>query len=459
MTQPLTRLVGEFIARNSFERIPADAVALARHGFTDYAAVNILGRDTPIARLLKSMATVGRNGEARLSFTRERTASLSAALINGAAGHALDYDDIGIGAHPAHPTVVLAPAILAEAEALELSGRAMLAAYITGYEVWGELAKRDRTPHHVKGWHPTATFGAIASAAAVANLRGLDAGRAAAAVAIAASQAGGIVANYGTMTKPFHAGRANHVGVLSARLAEAGMTAAPDALENAKGFLRAISPKGEVDLETPPTLGKEWWILRHGPGFKLYPLCYGNHRAISGMLALREEHGFTGADIDAIELEMGPVQLVSLVNHDPKTGLEAKFSAEFAMAMVALTGRASLAELTDAFVLRRDVRDLMARVKLIANPAADPESHDGQPKDRLSVRLKNGTQLDRKLDHPRGHPSRPITPAELWGKFSDCVQDALSPDAARRMFDSLQSLEKLVSVAALPVVEAAEVRA
>jgi 2-methylcitrate dehydratase PrpD len=459
MTQPLTRRVGEFIAQNSFDKIPAAAIALARHGFTDYAAVNILGRDTPIARLLKSMAVVGRQGEARLCFTRDRSDALSAALINGAAGHALDYDDIGIGAHPAHPTVVLAPAIIAEAEALELPGRAMLAAYVTGYEVWGELAKRDRTPHHVKGWHPTATFGAIASAAAVANLRGLDAGKAANAVAIAASQAGGIVANYGTMTKPFHAGRSNHVGVFSARLAEAGMTAAPDALENAKGFLRAISPGGEVDLDTPPSLGKEWWILRHGPGFKLYPLCYGNHRAISGMLALREEHGFSGEDVAAIELEMGPVQLVSLVNHDPKTGLEAKFSAEFAMAMVALTGRASLAELTDAFVMRRDVRDLMGRVKLVSNPATDAETHDGQPKDRLSVQLKTGKRLDKKLDHPRGHPSRPITQAELWGKFSDCVRDGLSRDAAQKMFEQMQSLEKLGLVADLPVVEAAEVRA
>jgi 2-methylcitrate dehydratase PrpD len=459
MTQPLTKLVGAFIASVEFDAMPQAAVALARHGITDFAGVNILGRNEPIARLLKSMAAIEpRGGEARICFTRAGTSAVSAALINGAAGHALDYDDIGIGVHPAHPSAVLAPAILAEGEALNLPGRAMLAAYIVGYEVWGELARRDRTPHHVKGWHPTGTFGCIAAAAAAAKLRRLDARQAAHAIGIAASQAGGIVANYGTMTKPFHAGRAAQVGVLSARLAEAGMTAANDSLENPKGFLHAVSPKGEVDLESAPILG-QWWIIRHGPGFKLYPLCYGNHRAISGMLALIAERPFAAADVEEIVLEMGPVQLVSLVNHDPKTGLEGKFSAEFAMAQVVLTRRAALAELTDAFVMRPDVRAMMARVHIKVDPAADPADPDAQPKDRLIVRLKDGTRLERRLDHPRGHPERPISAEELWEKFADCVRSGLSPEGARLLFDKLQHLDRLQSLSELPLVEAAEAHA
>jgi 2-methylcitrate dehydratase PrpD len=452
---PLTRRVGEFIAGMDFPALPQAAVATARNGLTDLAAVTILGRDMPVVRLLKSMATtLRRGGEARLCFATDGASAVEAALINGAAGHALDYDDIGIGVHPAHPSVVLGSAVLSEGEAMGASGRAVIAAYVTGYEVWVELARRDRTPHHVKGSHPTATFGAVAAAAACGRLRGLDARRAGNAVAIAASQAGGIVANYGSMTKPFHAGRAAQVGVYSARLAAAGMTAAADALENPKGFLHAVSPKGEVDVESPPEFGRTWWILRHGLGFKLYPMCYGTHRSLDGMLALLREHDFAAADVAEIEVEMGPVQLVSLVNHDPTTGLEGKFSEEFAMAMAVIAQRATLAEVSDEFVARPDVRALMQKVRITIVEGADTAGPGGSPLDRIIVTLRNGRRLERRLEHPRGHPQRPMGADVLWAKFADCVRGALEENAARRLFDRLQSLDRMESFAELPRIEA-----
>lgn len=452
---PLTQLVGEFIAGMSYAKLPPDAVATARNGLTDLAAVTILGRDMPVVRVLKSMATtLRRGGEACVCFTTEGASAVEAALISGAAGHALDYDDIGIGVHPAHPSVVLGSAVLAEGEALGRSGRDVLAAYVTGYEVWVELGRRDRVPQHVKGWHPTGTFGAIAAAAACARLRGLDARRAANAVAIAASQAGGIVANYGSMTKPFHAGRAAQVGVYSARLAAAGMTASADTLENRKGFLQAVSPKGEVDVDSPPEFGRTWWILRHGLGFKLYPMCYGTHRALDGMLGLVREHDFAAADVAEIEVEMGPVQLVSLVNHDPRTGLEGKFSAEFAMAMAVIARRATLADVCDDFVQRADVRALMQKVRITIVEGADTAGPDGSPRDRIIVTLKDGRRLERWLDYPRGHPLRPVGADVLWTKFSDCVRGALGANDARRLFDRLQSLERMEAFAELPRVEA-----
>jgi 2-methylcitrate dehydratase PrpD len=402
------------------------------------------------------MATVRpRGGEARICFGTEGASAVEAALVNGAAAHALDYDDVGIGVHPAHPSAALGPAVLAEGEALGLSGRDVLAAYVTGYEVWVELGRRDRTPHHVKGWHPTATFGAVAAAAAAARLHGLDARRAAHAVAIAASQAGGIVANFGSMTKPFHAGRAAQVGVLSARLAAAGMTAAADALESPKGFLHAISPQGEVDLDAAPEFGRSWWILRHGLGFKLYPMCYGTHRALDGMLALVREHEIAAADVAGIEIVMGPVQLVTLVNHDPKTGLEGKFSAEFALAIAVIARRAGVAEVSDEFVQRADVRALMRKVRITVDPKADPVGPDDAPRDRIVVTLGDGRRLERALDFPRGHARRPVGPEVLWEKFSDCVRGALAPAAARHLFERLQALDRMESFADLPRIEAA----
>jgi 2-methylcitrate dehydratase PrpD len=449
--QALTRLVGEFVERMDYAALPGDAVAAAKNGITDLAAVTILGRDTPIARLLRSMGHVTpKGGEARLAFGHDGAGAVEAALVNGAAGHALDYDDIGIGVHPAHPSVVLGTAVLAEGEALGRPGSAIVAAYVTGYEVWVELGRRLAKPPHVKGWHPTATFGAVAAAAAAAKLRRLDARRASHAVAIAASQAGGLVANYGSMTKPFHAGRAAQVGVLSARLAEGGMTGAGNALESPKGFLHAVSPDGGVDVETPPEFGRNWWLLKHGLGFKLYPMCYGTHRALDGMLDLLGERDVAPNAIERIEVEMGPVQLISLVNHDPKTGLEGKFSLEFAMAMAAIARRATLAEVTDAFVMRDDVRAMMKRVAIRVSESADPVGPDDPPRDRLTLTLKDGSRLERKLDFPRGHPSKPISAEALWRKFADCVKGALPDRDAQRLFERLQSLERLESFAELP---------
>src|SRR5919206_1758780 len=192
-------------------------------------------------------------GPASLYFSGESAAAPEAAWINGAAGHALDYDDVGCRGHV---STVLVPAIIAEAETLGLGGREMFSAYIAGYETWAELSRRDPGHHHRKGWHPTGIFGAIGAGAACANLRRLSPEQTVAAIALSASQAGGVMANFGTMTKPFHAGRAAHAGLVSARLAELGFTAATDALEHPQGFLSAGSPEGKADRESAAASGK-----------------------------------------------------------------------------------------------------------------------------------------------------------------------------------------------------------
>ncbi len=450
---PLTKSIGEFIAGMRFEAVPGDVLPMIRNGFADYAGAVILGRDTPIARLMKSVSSLSpQGGEARVCFSHEGAAAGEAALINGAAGHALDYDDVGLAAHPAHPTVVLASAILAEGEALGASGRDMIAAYVTGYEVWGELAIRDETPHHVKGWHPTGTFGAIAAGAACARLRDLDAGEAAHAIGIAASQAGGIVANYGSMTKPFHAGRAAQSGVTAARLAGVGMTASADVIENDKGFLKAVSPDGKVDLESSPGWGETWWIRQHGLGFKLYPVCYGSQRAIDGMLAMLAETPFQADEVERVTLQMGEKQIVSLVNHDPQTGLDGKFSGEFAMATAIIAGRVSLAEVTDEFIGRADVRALMGKVAMETDHVRDPKKTGAQPDDYLIVELKDGRRLERSLTYPLGHPSRPVGADILWSKFVDCTRGALPEATARALFDKFQGLDDLESLGELPLI-------
>ena len=220
MSTGLTAGIADFIANIRFEDIPDEAIEIVRTGFTDCVAVMIAGAEEPVARIVGSVVPLqGGNGEARICLSSERAAAPDAALISGTAAHALDYDDVAMDAHPSSPLVTT---LLTEGEALGAGGRELVTAYVAGYEVWADLAYRDQSPHHAKGWHPTAIFGVIATAAAAAVLHRLSPEQIRCALGIAASHAGGLTANFGTMTKPFHVGRAAQSGIMAARLAKAG---------------------------------------------------------------------------------------------------------------------------------------------------------------------------------------------------------------------------------------------
>ncbi|MGH8699539.1 MAG: MmgE/PrpD family protein, partial [Burkholderiales bacterium] len=327
-----------------------------------------------------------------------------AALANGTAGHALDYDDVAL---EGHPSVVLVPAILAEGERLGASGRDLITAYVAGYETWGELLDRDEDQHHGKGWHPTAVFGTVAAAAAAARLARLDPARTANALGIAASMAGGLVANFGSMTKPFQAGRAAQSGILAARLAGRGMTASPDALEHPSGFLRAFSPAGRVRVDGELAAGRDWHIVRQGLNVKRYPVCYALHRAIDGMLAIRSR--VPSERVAEVEVTLGRTQMVPLREHRPRTGLEAKFSAEFAMASALVAGRVGMGELTNEFVNQAAVQALFPKVRVTPVDETDPEDPLFAPADRVRVKLADGSTVEgESVRYALGHARNPI---------------------------------------------------
>ena len=447
----LTEALAKFIVSLTFEQIPSDIVPRVCNGFTDYAAVTMLSRNDEVTRILRQtiVPNAGISGEARLCFTAARAGAPEAALVSGTASHAQDYDDVGlVGIQPTHPSAAIAPAIFAEAEALGRSGRDMLTAYVAAFEIWGDLAARQKDAIHMKGWHPTGTFGSIAAAAACAHLRRLDVEQTANALGLAATMASGFIANFGSMAKPFHAGRAAQNGVLAARLADAGMTASADALESPVGFLKAIAPKGEVDLESPPRFGEHWYLTSHGLGFKLFPMCYGAHRALDGIFALLKDHPFKAEEVERVEVHATRLQYANLVHTDPHTGLDAKFSMEFAMAAPILTGRVTRAEFTDDFVQQPEVRDLLRRVERVY---LDEPPQGEKPRDCIRVFLRGGVEREQALRVPMGHADRPPSTDALWMKFSDCVEDALSPEDAQRMFSQLQSLQDLADFGDLPV--------
>ncbi|MCW8086873.1 MmgE/PrpD family protein [Sabulicella glaciei] len=441
----LTEAIGTYVA-SAPTAPPEDLLPLLRSAFIDTLGTMIAGRDEPAVALLREhLAERGASAaEASVLLGAERAHSADAALLNGTAAHALDYDDVALGGHP---STVLVPAILAEAQRIGANGARAMAAYLVGYEVWGELIAREPDPLHEKGWHPTAVFGTVGAAAALAALHGMDAARAAQAVALAGSMAGGLVANFGSMTKPLHAGRAAASAVEAVRLAARGFSASPDAMEHRAGFLAALSPKGRVDREAPATLGGALRIREVGLNVKRYPMCYATHRTIDGVLDLVSRHDLQPEEVASVEASIGETQAAMLRNHAPRTGLEAKFSLEFAVASAVVARNVGLGELTDGFVARPEVRAIFPKVRIATRDTRCPLEPAFAETDRVVLRTTKGEVLDSgEIRFPRGAALNPMEEAELHAKFADCTRGWNGGSA---LLDQLSRLETLPGLAAL----------
>ena len=445
MTVALTAELGKFIAGLRYEDIPEDALPTIHTGFADCVGVMVAGAREPAPQLLKAMLSQT-SREATVLFGEGRASALDAAWINGTAAHALDFDDVALRGHP---SAVLVPAILAEAEAIGAPGKRMVTAYAAGYETWAELVRRDRDPQHSKGWHPTGIFGSIAAAAACASLRGLDAQKAACAIALGASQSAGLTSNFGTMAKPFHAGRAAHAGVASARLAEMGFTAATDALEHPPGFLAAVSHASRLDVESPVQAGVDWRLSRDRLSIKKYPLCFCTHRALDGMLDLVRANTVAPGNVNRITVSISRRSATVLRNHAPQNGLEAKFSMEFAMACAVVARCVGFAELADDFVCRADIQALMKRVVVTPDDREDEAGYAIH--DQVMIQTTDGRTLDSgQLTKVRGGPDLPLQGDDLWQKFEGCLEAGAADLPARELFDKLMALDHLAHVSELP---------
>lgn len=445
----LTAELAAFAAHPSLDQLPARAIEIVQSGFADTVATMLAGRDEPVVRIARRFVAARQSaaGEASLLLGADRAAAADAALVNGAAGHALDFDDVALGGHP---STVLVPAVLAEGERLDASGADAVRAYLVGYEVWAELFLREPDAYHLKGWHPTAVLGTVGAAAAAAHLNRLDQDQCRHAIAIAASMASGLVANFGTMTKPLHAGRAAAAGIEAARLAAAGLTAAPDAIEHHAGYLAALSPKGRADRESPASkLGRELRILDYGVSIKKYPACYATHRVIDGVLDLARGNRVRPEDVEEVRARVGVAQASMLRNHAPTTGLEAKFSLEFAIASALVAGRVGLGELTDDFVARPAVRELMPKVRIATDDSQCPIEPIFALTDRVQLVLRDGRTLDSgDIRFARGNAMAPLPEPELRAKFLDCAGRVPGLDAAA-LYARLADLRRLPRLRAL----------
>jgi len=439
-----TREIAAWVAGASLQAMPAEVVERARAGVIDTIGVILAGTVEPVTRIAAGL--VAEEGGAPVAAqlgTTLRTTPESAALLNGISGHALDYDDVSASL-TGHPSVVVVPAALAMAELTGSDGAAFLQGYVVGVEVMAKMGLAIGPAHYCAGWHATSTLGTVGAAAAASRVLGLDAVRTAHALAVAVSESSGSRRNFGTMTKPYHAGHAARCGVAAARLASRGMTGDLTAIEAPLGLFALLSYGEGRPAAIAPALGRPYDLASAGLSVKKYPCCFATHRAADAVLDLRAEHGLTDPDqVEAVRVTVAPGGVAPLIHDRPATGLEAKFSMQYVLAAALLDGRVGLDAFEDAAVRRPAAQALLPRVTVHEDPTiaagANPieEGHVD-----VEVRLRAGATLTRRVVHPRGSPRDPLRPADLAAKFLDCADAALEPEEAEAALTRLLAVER-----------------
>ncbi len=419
MSISLTQGLGHFAARPPFEQVPDDIVEILRNAFIDTVACMFSGRDQAVTQAALTLARRrGSAGEARVLLSEERLGVMDAAFVSAVSAHSLDYDDMALNGHP---SVVLVPALLAYGELMGVTDQALMRAYLVGYEVWAELVSREPDSLHNKGWHPTGVIGTVAVAAAIANLQGLGPASASHALGIAASLSSGLMGNFGSMTKPLHAGWAASHGVEAAQLALMGVTASADVLESSTGLLAALSPHSKADRSewSKPDMLR---IRRSGLSIKKYPVCYAAHRIIDGVLDLKKQFNFSAGQIKKFIPTLSDVTARVLHSHRPSTALEAKFSIEFACAMAALEGAVGLPQVTDEHVMRAELKNLLTKVNTRTVAPGCPVESGFALHDQIQIELEDGTVLDSgPIRFARGHVNLPLARTDIVAKWQGCL--------------------------------------
>lgn len=441
----LAERVSEFVTGNDFDKLPPDVVKAAKAVFLDCVGVALAGSGEEGARICGALAQQeSRAAEATVIGQGFRTSATLAALCNGTSAHALDFDHSYL---MGQPTAGLIPAVLTLGEATGASGRDVLAAYVAGFEVVSRLARSMPQLSTHGHWHATSSFGTVGAAACCARLAGLDPGATRNALGIAASMASGMVWNFATMTKPLHSGLAAQNGVLAARLAGQGFTSSPAALEEGKGLLDCFGRGLDCDAAPFESLGRTFDLTGIGISVKPYPCGGLTHAAVDAVLELRQE-GLLPDQVDSMRVGVTSQVFDRIMNALPANGIESKFSMPYILARALVDGALVLDTFTDEAAADPGIRGI-AETIVMELDAGLVETADGARPADVTVRLKDGGEVRRRVDHSRGRPEKPLTPVELRQKFDTCAARALDPEQSRQVADLIDGLEGLENVRGL----------
>jgi 2-methylcitrate dehydratase PrpD len=437
-------LTGQIAARAAsvrFADLPPEVVEVARQCVLDWLGVTLAGSVEDTARILRDELVDAAGGDRGVTVIGSalRLPAADAALANGAASHALDFDDVN-PAMIGHPSVPILPAVLALGEVVGASGARIIEAFVAGYEAECRVAQAVGVGHYTRGFHATGTIGAFGAAAGAAHLLGLGADATAMALGIAGTQAAGLKSMFGTMCKPLHAGRAAATGVLAARLAARGFTANPDVVATKQGFAEVLSSGADAEraLADPP---RGWYLL--GNLFKYNASCFETHSSIEGLRRLREREGFAAADVDQVRVLATEMQMGMCAIPEPATGLETKFSLRHTAAL-ALAGEdtGAITTFSDAKANDPDLVALRRRVEVVVSArsgAATP----------VEVRLRDGRSFEAAHDVSVPEEDLGLQRRRLEEKFAALAGPLIGAEAAAGLSDRVGALDRAASVAEL----------
>lgn len=435
---PPTAALAQQALAYSFDSLPQDVVELAKQCLLDWFAVTLAAWDDPLVCILVSDAEEeGGRPQATLIGRGGRVARLQAALINGAASHALDYDDVNMWMN-GHPTVTFTPALLAQAEGNRVSGRAFIEAFVAGYETAGRIGRLVQPSHYRNGFHATATIGAFASAAACARLLGLEPQRAAMAFGIAGTQAAGLKSVFGTMCKPLHAGMAARAGLAAARWAQKGFTSRGDILECAQGFAATHSE----DLNVEKALGPapKGFHIRNNL-FKYHAACYLTHAPIECVKFLRLNHAIDPEAVRRITLRIDRETDKVCNIAKPASGLEAKFSLKLTTAF-ALAGVDTAAMDSYSAANANDPGLAQLRDKVEIEFQTDWPHTLAE----MSIELADGRRLDARHDSGVPESDVKLQGDKVVAKYRALAVPVLGERKAEALLAGLRRLESLDSI-------------
>jgi 2-methylcitrate dehydratase PrpD len=454
----VTRAACAFVEANSYDRLPAEAVRIARRCILDGLALFVAGSDEDSVKVLAKDArdTGGRPDALLLGAGDVKVPAGLAARVLGTAGHAHDWDDTQATRDPSHvygllthPTIPPLAASLVIAQKIgKVSGRDFVNAFATGFEVESKLSEWMLPDHYKRGLHSSGTVGTFGAVIAAAKLLGLTGETLAHAIGIASSMAAGIRCNFGTMTKPLHVGRAAENGVTAALLAAQGFTADPESLDGRWGFIQ-VQGGGITESKTAQGFGRTWSILDPGVSVKPYPSGIVTHQAMDAMLKLVTGKNVDPAQVERIDFHAGsnilnPIRYPVAHNH-----LQAKFSMAALFSMIVLRRQAGRQEFTDAFIQSPETQDMQRRIKTHLDPAIESQGMD-IIRSRIELTLKDGTKLTEWASEKyRGGPDNPMSDQDLERKAVACTAGILSERRRDELVAAAWQVEKLPDAAAL----------
>lgn len=450
----LTDYVANFVCTTSLSDVPADVMELGKKSMLDGLGLAISGSVAKSGELVREhLRSLGiASGSATVFGSNITTAPRFAAFANGVGIHADDYDDTQLAVATdrvygllTHPTAPALPSAIAKGEALNASGADVFLAYQLGVEVECKISEAINPRHYQTGFHSTATCGTFASASAAGKLMGLNKEAMLRALSIAGSQSAGLRENFGTMTKPFHAGRSSESGVVAAEFAQIGWTAAPTILEAPRGFFSAAG--GGYDPKAiDGMLGKPWTFAIPGVSIKPHPSGSLTHPGMTEMLRLIKAHDIQPDQVQSVTVGTNHNMPNALIHHRPTNELQAKFSMEFCMAILLLERRAGLSEFTDEVVMRPDVQAMIQKVHFGVDPVAEAAGFHKMTT-ILAITLTDGRVIRGSADFGRGSPAMPMGYDEVAEKFlENCEFAKFSSQKSKQVIDMVRGIERVGSI-------------